>query len=82
MSVLNLTFYKIVFAVRHDKTPTFWTPKFHSDDVNLSIICLVLPFKGLKDQIYKALNPSTNTPSLVIYLLFKNYFRFSGTNLE
>lgn len=82
MSVVNLTIYKIVFAVGHDKTPTFWTPKFHSDDVNLSIICLVLPFKGLKDQIYKALNPPTNTPSLVIYLLFKNYFRFSGTNLE
>ena len=82
MSVLNLTFYKIVFAVGHDKTPTFWTPKHHSDDVNMSIICLGLPFKGLKDQIYKALNPPTNTPSLVIYLFFKNYFRFSGTNLE
>lgn len=51
LSVLNLTFYKIVLAVGHNKTPTFWTPKFHSDDVNLSIICLGLPFKGLKDQI-------------------------------
>ena len=49
MSVLNLTFYKILFAVGHDKTPTFWTPKFHSDDVNLSIIYVRLPFKGLKN---------------------------------